>query len=192
MNKFKLLEHTFNKLTADRSFVAYYLEQLAINENKSQNEIIQLLNCSEENYYKLGLCKVPEINAADYISRITKIARYAAVSEDILSNIISPITTDVKPNKLIQAWKDFERLITLPNWYMQLQGKIYKTAFSFCILLLLIVSYTPQDCETKNLQVFISKHYGYTNTKKQIQLQDNTYVCLINLKKHHKPVEHFI
>jgi hypothetical protein len=192
MNKLKLLEHTFNKLTADKSFVAYYLEQLAITENKSQNEIIQLLNCSKENYFKLGLCKVPEINAADYVSRITIIARYATVSEVILSNIISPITTDVKPDKLIQAWKNFERLITLPNWFIRSQGKIYKTAFSVCILLLLLVSYTPKDRETKNLQVFIGMHYSYTNTKKHIELQDNTYVCIINLKKYHKPVEHFI
>jgi hypothetical protein len=192
MNKLKLLEHTFNKLTADKSFVAYYLEQLAITENKSKDEIIQLLNCTEENYYKLGLCKAPEINAADYVSRITIIARYATVSEVILSNIVSPVTADVKPNKIIQIWENFERVITLPNWYIRSQGKIYKTAFSVCILLLLLVSYTPQDRETKNLQVFISDHYSYTDTKKHVQLQDNTYVCLNNLKKYHKPVEHFI
>ncbi|MBA2612120.1 MAG: hypothetical protein H0U95_09120 [Bacteroidetes bacterium] len=184
MNKLKLFEHTYNKLAADKGFIAYYLDQMAINENKTPEEIMVLLDCTPESYYKLALCQAPVINSTDFITRIKKIAEYANVSDVILANIIAPATiietTSVLPRKrsfLLQI----KNIISLPQPLIQFPAKIYQIGISTVIIILFIVSFTPKKTEIKNLQSFIADYSGYTDSIKYTQLSDNTYVCKHNL-----------
>ena len=183
MSKLKLLEHTYTKLIADKSFVAYYLEQLAIKDNKSREEIIILLNCSTEGYFKLGLCQVPDVHAIDFDSRIKKIADYVNVSDIILSNIIL-FSVETKKEKVAinnKLLNDFKNLISLPAWFLRWQGKIYQGAFSVIAIILLVISFTPQKPYVKSTQAFMSNYESYTDSRKYTQLPDNTFVNKNNL-----------
>ena len=183
MNKLKLFENTYNKLILDKAFMAYYLDQLIIRENKTKEEICALLNCSAENFYKLALCKAPELNEVDFKQRISKIAEYTNTSDIILSNIIA-LSSQIKTQRnslLEKIGNDIKHLFTLPNWLVKAKPAIYSTFVTAYTIILFVFIFTPQKEDTKSLQLFTNKYFDYTDSIKYTQVQDNTFVQKNNL-----------
>jgi len=86
--KIKMLELASNKASNDSGFIAYLIKKYLEVENISEQEIISILHCTEENYYKLNLCRVPDVNANDFVSRLNRISEYTNSSAVELNNII--------------------------------------------------------------------------------------------------------
>ena len=176
MNKLKLFKNTYDKLCNDRAFMAFYLNEVSLKENRTLEEMTALLNCSVEDYYKLALCKAPEINE-DFDLRIRKIAGYTNTSTIVLSNIISYSNGKQKTNTTTSQH------IFLPHWLIRLQGFIYRTTVSICIIVLLVIGYVPQKNETKNIQLVANDYFKYADSIKYTQVQDNTFVYKSDLTK---------
>lgn len=85
-----------NKVSADKSFVAFLMKKYSEYENMSQQNLLSQLRCSEESYYKLCLCKAPSVEAADFLSRLNCISEYAQVSVIELNRIIKRANTILK------------------------------------------------------------------------------------------------
>ncbi len=90
-NKIKFLEVANKKAAEDPAFIAYFLTKFMIIENTSESAIIQLLNCSTESFYKLGLCQAPNVNLPDYLNRINIICSYVGISAIELNKIIKRV-----------------------------------------------------------------------------------------------------
>lgn len=111
-DKLKLLESAAQKASTDSAFIAYYLEEYARIENTQRTELMNSLNCSLENYYRLGLCKAPEVTHPDYLARIKKISTYAQSSMMMLNTIIKCVSSIEKfrhtagPNTYLMAARD--------------------------------------------------------------------------------------
>lgn len=181
MNKLKLFENTYNKLVQDTAFIAYYLEQLIVRENKTKEEVCVLLNCSTEDFYKLALCKAPEINAVDFKQRILKIAGYTNTSAIVISNIIGLSTKIEKeeaqqPSVLQKIINDIKHLFPVPQWLVKSRSVIYDTFVTACAIILFVFIFSPQKEDAKAIQVFMDDYYKYTDSVKYSQLQDNTFV----------------
>jgi hypothetical protein len=86
--KINLLGMAVNKVSADKSFVAFLMKKYSEYENMSQQNLLSQLGCSEESYYKLCLCKAPDVEATDFLSRLNSISEYAQVSAIELNRII--------------------------------------------------------------------------------------------------------
>jgi hypothetical protein len=87
-DKIRLLEHAARKVEADSGFIAHLIKKYLEIENISEQEILSTLHCSAEDYYKLNLCRVPDINANDFVSRLNKISNYTNSSAIELNKII--------------------------------------------------------------------------------------------------------
>ncbi len=181
MNKLKLFENTYNKLVLDKAFMAYYLEQLIVRENKTKEEVFVLLDCKSEDFYKLALCKAPELSAVDFKQRVLKIAEYTNTSALILSNIIElslPVKKDEieQPSVLQKLGNNIKQLFRLPEWLVKAKPAISNTFFTACSIILFVFIFSPQKEDTKNLQLFVNDYFAYTDSIKYSQLKDNTFV----------------
>lgn len=181
MNKLKLFENTYSKLVLDKNFIAYYLEQLIIRENKTKEEICVLLNCNLEGFYKLGLCKAPEINAVDFKQRLLKISEYTNTSALILSNIIglSSITSkeEITNQSVLQKIVlNIKHLFPVPIWLVKAKPFIYNTFTTVCAIIIFISIFSPQKENVKTIQGFMNSYYEYTDSIKYTQVQDNTFI----------------
>ena len=92
-DKIRLFELTNNELADDREFMAFYLEKFQEIENISQQDLCSQLNCSSEEYYKLALCKAPEADSTEFISRLNNIGQYTGVSVFGLSSMIKRVNS---------------------------------------------------------------------------------------------------
>ena len=181
MNKLKLFENTYSKLILDKNFIAYYLEQLIIRENKTKEEICVLLNCNLEGLYKLGLCKAPEINAVDFKERLLKIAEYTNTSALILSNIIGhssiPEKEEITNQSVLQKIAlNIKHLFPVPIWLVKAKPFIYNTFTTVCTIIIFISIFSPQKENVKTVQGFMNSYYEYTDSIKHAHLQDNTFI----------------
>jgi hypothetical protein len=87
-DKLRLLEHAARKAESDSGFIAFLMKKYLEAENIQEQEIQSFLHCSVEDYYKLNLCRVPDINANDFVVRLNKISQYANSSAIELNKII--------------------------------------------------------------------------------------------------------
>ncbi|WP_276348833.1 hypothetical protein [Daejeonella sp. JGW-45] len=95
-DKIKLFEMANKKLANDSGFIAYYLKKYQELESVSANAICSELNCSEENYLRLSLCKTPDAYAEDFSTRINDISQHTGVSPFGLSKIIKRVANILK------------------------------------------------------------------------------------------------
>lgn len=182
MDKIKLFEITFKKISADRSYMAYYIHQLMVDEGKTQIEMMSLLKCSAEDYYKLALCQVPEIGSDKFIASIDKIAAYSNISNHLILNIFdhkfskSNSKTPKHLTLLEESLDVFKKIFFAPKW-------IYQPLITLMILLLMIMPGFSRSHETKILKAYISDFNQYVDSMKYAQYQDNTFVPRKNLEK---------
>ncbi|MBN8790537.1 MAG: hypothetical protein J0I84_25945, partial [Terrimonas sp.] len=86
--KIKILALASQKAANDSGFIAYLMKKYLEIENISEQEVRSTLRCSEENYYKLNLCRIPDIHAKDFVLRLNKISQYTNSSAIELNKII--------------------------------------------------------------------------------------------------------
>lgn len=85
------LEIAVKKASRDSGFMAYVLQKYLEVEKISEKEMLTMLNCSFEDYYKLNLCRVPYVTANDFIVRLNNISQYAHISSIELNKIIKRV-----------------------------------------------------------------------------------------------------
>jgi|GEM_PF-1571210 len=90
-DKLKLLELANDKIASDSGFMAYVLVQYMSIEAKTREDIIQEISLDMEQYYKLGLCKVPLWGSEGYLDNLNKIAVYVGISSMALNGIIKRV-----------------------------------------------------------------------------------------------------
>lgn len=86
--KLEILEMAAKKVSSDGGFIAFIVMKYLEFEKISQKELVSILGCSEEDYYKLLLCRAPEVNASDFVKRLTNICQYTNASMIELNKII--------------------------------------------------------------------------------------------------------
>lgn len=111
--KIKILELAANKASSDSGFIAFLIKKYLEFENISEQDVLSTLQCSEEDYYKLNLCRVPDINATDFVSRLNNISKYTNSSAIELNKIIKRANSilrlsgdQVEQNNYLMAARD--------------------------------------------------------------------------------------
>ena len=94
--KIKLLELAVEKVSSNKSYLAFLINRYLESESISRQEMRALLHCTEEDYYKLGLCKTPDIESADFLSKLNGICEYTHTSTIELNQIIKRANAIVK------------------------------------------------------------------------------------------------
>lgn len=108
-NRVKLLQLANQKIADNNEFMGFYLRKYREFENLSEQQICSNLNCSFEDYYKLTLCKAPDVNAYDFASRLKNISDYTGITVFGLSKIIKRVhslmtlSSDQSPSTLMAA-----------------------------------------------------------------------------------------
>lgn len=87
----KFLEYAANKVSREKKFMGYFLKSFQEVENLTVDKIIALLNCTIEDYYKLALCKAPNMNDDDFVERLNMISKYTNTSAIELNRIMKAI-----------------------------------------------------------------------------------------------------
>ncbi len=90
-DKLKILEITSRKISSDRDFMSFVLNKYIELEKKSEQDLIDVLKCSMEDYYKLSLCKVPNSTSIDFIDKLNNISEYTHASIIELNKIIKRV-----------------------------------------------------------------------------------------------------
>ena len=113
-DKFKLLELAVKKVCEDRNFMAFYLIRYSQSERISQHDIISSLNCSLENYYRLGLCRVPDANSNNFIEQLNNVSAFTHTSALELNRIIKRVHSletfsNINDNPILMAARDRKR-----------------------------------------------------------------------------------
>lgn len=99
-HKLKLLKTANKNIETDSGFFAHYLGKYSEIENVSETDIISMLNCTTENYYKLGLCKAPPVNSKDFVQRLNNISDYTGISVLTLNKIIKRVHSVLKISEI--------------------------------------------------------------------------------------------
>lgn len=90
--KINLLESAAKKASTNKAYMSYYIEQYSAFEDKTSEEVRSLLNCSQEDYYLLCLCKAPTLGQPDFIDELNKIGEFTHISALMLNNIIKQVS----------------------------------------------------------------------------------------------------
>ncbi len=172
MNKLKLFEITFNKLSDDEGYFAYYLKRRMIVQGQSQDALQAMLRCNEEDYYKLALCRVPVLSEPDFQERLQKIAAYTNTDLQALGSLTGVTTATntgiPQPGLISASWAIFKRAV--PAW-------IYQPMVTALLLVIFLIPAFSQAHHSKNTQAYIEAYISYTDSTRHLLLRDNTSVC---------------
>jgi len=113
-DKIKLLELAVKKVSEDHDFMAFYLTRYFQAEKISQQDIISTLNCSLEDYYRLGLCRVPKSNSNNFVEQLNKVSAFTHISALELNKIIKRVHSlqtfsNINDNPILMAARDRKR-----------------------------------------------------------------------------------
>jgi hypothetical protein len=195
MEKLKLLEITFKKLSDDQAFVAYYLEQARSVENNTHEEIRHFLGCSPEEYYKLGLCKAPDLHLENFEERIGRIAGYSNTSVHNLCYLIkeggfpqqAELSGKLFPDR--DNLKNFFREIAekikhaigyenaLPVWFINTSLRLGQAAVSGLVIVAFILNFTTLGKGQDTVDFYKGGDTRYRNSIGGTAIQDHTFVA---------------
>ena len=190
MNKQKLVEITYTKLSSDKSFMAYYLEQFKLTERKTRENLLKLLHCSLEDYYKLGLCKAPDPLESNFSERILKISAYSNASFHALTDIIervyvnenaplseeSTLIPKTKTDNFEEKIKQLTDIFPLPSWITNIRLKIYQAALTTFLILTFVFNSNVKGQESNIRSFYEIGNANYKDSIRYISLRDNTFV----------------
>jgi hypothetical protein len=91
--KIELLRMGARKIASEKDFMSFVLNRYQEMEQISETELIAVLNCSLENFYRLALCKAPDATANDFVQRLEKISEYSQTPKEELNRIIKRVDT---------------------------------------------------------------------------------------------------
>jgi hypothetical protein len=93
ITKLNLFKNAITRVENDHEFMANTLKQYCEFEKISESELISILDCSLEDYYKLALCKSPDITESDFKSRLAIISEYVNIDTSRLTKVIKHVHT---------------------------------------------------------------------------------------------------
>jgi len=73
----QLLAFAAHRVSSDPAFLAYYLVRFQGDQGWTADELQADLRCVGEAYYRLALCRTPDLDSRDAGSRLLRIADYA-------------------------------------------------------------------------------------------------------------------
>lgn len=82
---------TAQKLSSEKEYMSFVLYKYREIEDKSEQDLLNVLRCSFEDLYKLALCKVPNTTAEDFTDRLRNISEYSHSSLLELNKIIKRV-----------------------------------------------------------------------------------------------------
>lgn len=202
-DKLKLFELTFNKVANDPAFFAWHLQQFSQIENKIPAHLQEYLQCTPENFYKLGLSKVPASDSADYHARLVKIAEYSTISVhkinhilfqvQQLEKIIESVERKTLEDLVFNGWRESENKVvragisgfttfenSLHAAINYIPSKIYKTGLAL-VAIFLTIFISSSKVDEKNFYASIQKNHK--ENSRHLALQDNTQVIKARFKK---------
>lgn len=91
-----LFKSAIERVENDHEFMAYTLKKYREFEKISEPKLMEVLDCSMEDYCKLALCKVPDIKDADFGERLTVISEYTNIVSGRLTKVIKHVNTVLK------------------------------------------------------------------------------------------------
>jgi hypothetical protein len=92
MNKaIGLLEIGAKRLSTEKDFMSFILYRYMEIESISDSDLIEGLNCSAENFYRLALCKAPNVTAGDFVERLERICAYSKTTMVDINRIIKRV-----------------------------------------------------------------------------------------------------
>lgn len=192
MNTSGLMQITYAKLAGNRDFVASYLESYIRLEGINRQGLMHRLNCSEENFYRLALCKAPLPSQSDFQERVEKIAAYSQVPFQDLAFLILSVYD--KPylqihlpfvsaflariegkyqkvyDKVKESAQDF-----IPRRIRTISLRIGQLSFSTIVVLIFVLNFTGFG-KGQNFAFYRSEYPAYKDSIERISLQDHTHV----------------
>ena len=89
----KFQQHSFNRLSKDRRFLAYFLHRHLEMEGGGLDELAGSLEAYPNDLFKLGNCLAPDPYADDFEKRIAAIAKFAEVNAGFLCDLVLQVST---------------------------------------------------------------------------------------------------
>ncbi|MBL7933706.1 MAG: hypothetical protein JNL60_17515 [Bacteroidia bacterium] len=192
MSKLGLMQITYAKLAGNREFIASYLENYIRVEGIDRLELMKRLQCSEENFYRLALCKTPLPSQADFHERVEKISAYASVPfQDFAFLILSvyekpylhldlPVLSqfvNLIENKFKQIYTRVNESARyfIPEKIRNISLRVGQLTFSTLIILIFVLNFTEFG-KGQNLAFYRSEYPAYKDSIERISVQDNTQV----------------
>ena len=94
--KLNLLKSAIAHVEQNHEFMAYFLKEYSAIERITESDLLSDFGCSLDDYYKLALCKAPDVNDPDFILRLKRISEYINVSTARLSAVIMRVNLITK------------------------------------------------------------------------------------------------
>lgn len=85
------LKHAITSLENDQEFMAHTLKKYRDFEQISEPAMLDFLSCTMNDYYKLALCRIPDTDKSDYLSRMNAISEYTNIEPDKLLRLIKHV-----------------------------------------------------------------------------------------------------
>jgi len=110
-DKIELLKYAVQKISDNRGYMGFYLKKYCSLENLTDAQLIEKLHCNYEDYFKLGLCIVPELTSKNFLDRINIISEYTHVSSLEIIRITKHVATiehfnDIPSESMLMAARD--------------------------------------------------------------------------------------
>lgn len=192
MNKLELMRITYAKLAGNREFIASYLENYMRLEGIDKLRLMQRLNCSEENFYRLALCKTPLPSQPDFRERAERIAEYSNVPFQELAFLI--LSVYEKPYlhlhlpfisavfaELEAGYRHVrDKVMTsaqelIPGRLRNISLRVGQLSFSTLIIFIFVLNFTSFG-KGQNISFYRSEYPAYKDSIERISQQDNTRV----------------
>lgn len=87
------------KLKSRPEYVGYYLEKYCDSGDISREDLLETLECTEEDFVKLALCKLAPPFSPEFAGSIDKISKYVEINDLSLSQIIKKVAISEKQKK---------------------------------------------------------------------------------------------
>lgn len=91
--KLNFLKSAIASVENDHEFMACTLKQYREFEKISELELLQVLDCSMDDYCKLALSQVPGVTEPDFKSRLAAISEYVNIDTSKLTKVIKHVYT---------------------------------------------------------------------------------------------------
>lgn len=85
------LKHAITSLENDQEFMAHTLKKYRDFEQISEPAMLDFLSCTMNDYYKLALCRIPDTDKSDYLSRMNAISEYTNIEPGKLLRLIKHV-----------------------------------------------------------------------------------------------------
>ncbi len=96
ITKLNFLKSAIARVEDNHEFMAYTLKMYREFEKISEQELLKVLDCSLDRYYKLALCKSPDVTESDFKPRLAIISEYVNIDMSKLTKVIKHVNTIMK------------------------------------------------------------------------------------------------